>query len=49
MGEQIRLLLEVRDTWREAAKQSQTQREEKAAIMPLPVESDLVVANGWSA
>jgi flagellar protein FliS len=49
MGEQIRLLLEVRDTWREAAKQSESQRDEKTAIMLLPVEPELVAANGWSA
>ena len=49
MGEQIRLLLEVRDAWRESARQSPAQREERTAIMPPPVEPELVAANGWSA
>jgi flagellar secretion chaperone FliS len=49
MGEQIRVLLEVRDAWRESAKQSQAGREDRPAIVPLPVEPELIAANGWSA
>lgn len=49
LGEQIRLLLEVRDAWRESAKQSPPQRKERTAIMPPPVEQELAAANGWSA
>ena len=49
MGEQIRLLLEVRDTWREAAWQSPAQREDRPATVPLPVEPEFIAANSWSA
>ncbi len=48
MGEQIRLLLDVREAWREAAKQNQEVPEQQV-MMPPPVEAEMASAHGWSA
>jgi len=48
MGEQIRLLLDVREAWKEAASQNQEVPEQQV-VMPPPVEAGIASAHGWSA